>query len=69
MRWVEEIARCVAEGQENGEIMTRFSPRKIAEFLHAGSYGAFARMKATRSKQYLEDWYAMSFAFIQNSGA
>ncbi len=69
MRWVEEIARCVMEGQEKGEITNRFSSRKIAEFLHAGSYGAFARMKATRSKQYLEDWYVMSFAFIQNTGA
>jgi len=67
MRWMDEITRCVAEGQEAGEITTDFGPLRIAEFLHAGSYGAFARMKATRSKQYLEDWYAMSFAFIQKA--
>lgn len=64
--WVDEIARCVAEGQEKGEIITSFSDKQIAEYLHAGSFGAFSRMKATHSQQYLEDWYNMSFSFISS---
>ncbi len=62
--WIEVIANCVLEGQQQGEIIDSFPPEYIAEYLHAGSYGAFSRMKVTRSRTYLDNWYEMTFNFI-----
>ncbi|MFT5819458.1 MAG: TetR/AcrR family transcriptional repressor of nem operon [Crocinitomix sp.] len=64
MMWIEVIAKCVSEGQEKGEITTAFPPEYITEYLHAGSYGAFSRMKVTRTREYLDNWYEMTFNFI-----
>ena len=63
--WVDEIARCVQEGQEAGEITTKYSAQEIAEYLHAGTYGGFSRMKASKSLDYLEKWYEMTFEFLK----
>jgi TetR/AcrR family transcriptional repressor of nem operon len=58
------IAACVAEGQVQGEITLTFSAAYLAEYLHAGIVGAFARMKVERNRVYLDKWYTMTFAFI-----
>jgi TetR/AcrR family transcriptional repressor of nem operon len=64
MMWIEVIAKCVNEGQKQGEIINSFPPEYLAEYLHAGSYGAFSRMKVTRDREYLDKWYEMTFNFI-----
>ncbi|WMX15990.1 MULTISPECIES: TetR/AcrR family transcriptional regulator [unclassified Aureispira] len=61
---VEEIALCVKEGQDLGEITTKFSASYIAEYIHAGIGGAFSRMKAQNNRTYLDKWYQMTFEFI-----
>lgn len=64
MQWIAVIAGCVKEGQESGEIIDHFDAEYIAEYLHAGTYGAFSRMKVTRSRDYLDNWFEMTFNFI-----
>lgn len=64
--WVNEIARCVAEGQKQGEIINSMPAVDIAEYLHAGISGAFSRMKVNRDRVYLDKWYRMTFDFISN---
>jgi TetR/AcrR family transcriptional repressor of nem operon len=61
---ITEIASCVQEGQELGEITKKFSALYIAEYIHAGIGGAFARMKAQGNRTYLDKWYTMTFDFI-----
>jgi len=65
MTWVDIIADCIAEGQELGEIRDDFTAVDLAEHLHAGTYGAMARSKVTRNREYFDKWFAMSFAFIR----
>lgn len=64
-RWLEVISECVEEGQEAGQIRKDFTPLQLAEYLHAGLYGAFPRMKVTHSNKYLNNWYTMTFEFIE----
>ncbi|MDC8005245.1 TetR/AcrR family transcriptional regulator [Aureisphaera galaxeae] len=65
--WINIISREIEKGQESGEIRKDFSALEIAEYLHSGIYGAFSRMKVTRSRVYLDIWWDMSFTFIQES--
>lgn len=62
--WVKEIALCVKEGQELGEITNAYSDLELAEYMHAGLYGSFSRMKVTRSREYMDKWFKMTFSFI-----
>ncbi len=64
LMWVKEIAKCVREGQEKGEIMDSMPAEDIAEYMHAGIYGAFSRMKVNQSRIYLDKWHKMTFDFI-----
>lgn len=63
--WITIIASEIAKGQQAGEITKAFSALELAEFMHSGVYGAFARMKVTRSRVYLDIWKEMTFAFIK----
>ncbi|MBX2828903.1 MAG: TetR/AcrR family transcriptional regulator [Flavobacteriaceae bacterium] len=63
--WINIISREIKKGQDAGEIRKDYSALEIAEYLHSGSYGAFSRMKVTRSRVYLDIWWDMSFTFIQ----
>ena len=65
--WVHEIAECVKEGQENGEIILDKEPYDIAEYIHAGLSGAFSRMKVNKDRRYLDTWYEMTFSFISKT--
>lgn len=58
------IALCIQEGQDAGEISTKFSAIYLAEYIHAGIGGAFSRMKVQNNRTYLDKWYAMTFDFI-----
>ncbi len=63
--WLEEIAICIKEGQDKGEIRTDYLPKELAEYMHVGTYGAFSRMKMTKNRLYLDNWFEMTFNFIE----
>ncbi len=63
--WINIISREIEKGQNEGQIRKDFTALEIAEYLHSGIYGAFSRMKVTRSRVYLDIWWDMSFTFIQ----
>lgn len=63
--WLRVLAGVIEKGQKNGEIIKKFEPMELAEYLHAGFYGALSRSKVTRSKTYLESWLTMTFNFIR----
>lgn len=65
MGWVEVIAETVQAGQDAGEITKSMSALDLAEYLHTGFSGGFARMKAQKSPRYLENWLQMTFEFIK----
>lgn len=63
--WIEIIAKVIAKGQEAGEITIDFTALELAEYLHAGLYGTFARMKVTGSREYMDKWHTMTMKFIK----
>ncbi len=63
---IEAVAECVQQGQDAGEIITDYPALELAEYLHAGIYGSFSRMKVTRSRDYMDRWYDMTFSFISS---
>ncbi len=63
--WLVVIAKVVKEGQEQGEITTKYAALEIAEYLHSGFFGTFSRMKVTRSRVYMDIWLQMTFDFIK----
>lgn len=65
--WIKTIAQCVKQGQDNEEIIDNMSAEDIAEYMHAGIYGAFSRMKVNRNRIYLDKWYKMTFSFISKT--
>ena len=64
LRWVGVIAQAIEKGQEAGEITTQYHAMELAEYLHAGFYGTFSRMKVTRSREFMDQWYRMTMDFI-----
>lgn len=62
--WVDEIAKCIAEGQEKGEIIKHMQAKEIAEYLHTGISGAFSRMKVNKNREFLDTWFKLSFDYI-----
>ncbi|WP_109831114.1 TetR/AcrR family transcriptional regulator [Reichenbachiella versicolor] len=64
--WLNILAQVISKGQNLKEITTKFNALEIAEYLHAGFYGTFSRMKVTRNRTYMDIWYNMSFEFIKN---
>ena len=66
--WLQVIGECIREGQSIGEINNEHPAEDLAEFMHAGIYGAFTRMKVNRDRVYLDKWYRMSFALLEKVG-
>jgi TetR/AcrR family transcriptional repressor of nem operon len=64
---VGEITNCVREGQEQGELIDTMPAEDIAEYMHAGIFGAFSRMKVNRDRVYLDKWFKMTFEFISKT--
>ena len=64
LSWLQVFAPVIAKGQGEGEITKRFTPLELAEYLHAGFYGALSRSKVTRNRVYMDSWYQMTFEFI-----
>jgi len=64
-RLVNELAKCVAEGQANGEINNRFEAEEIAQFLHSSFFGSLSRMKMTRNEAPMELNLRMIMDFLK----
>ncbi len=64
---IEVISQCVKEGQDSGEIIDSIPAEDIAEYMHAGIFGAFSRMKVNKDRVYLDKWYRMTFSFISKT--
>ena len=63
--WLDVIAETIKKGQDSGEITKQYSAYDLAEFLHTGLYGTFSRMKVTRSRDAMDQWYEMAMTFIR----
>ena len=63
--WLTILSEIIQKGQEIQEITTKFSAMEIAEYLHAGFYGTFSRMKVTRNRTYMDIWLEITFDFIK----
>ncbi len=63
--WIEVIAEVIKKGQDSEEITKAYTAKELAEFLHTGMYGTFARMKITRSRKFMDQWFDMSMKFIE----
>jgi TetR/AcrR family transcriptional repressor of nem operon len=58
--WTEELADCIREGQELGEIKTDYEAKTLAEFLYTALFGAYARGKSERSTAALRQMVDLS---------
>ena len=63
-KWVKSLTKCIAEGQEKGEIIHRYPAEELAHYLHGNFYGALSRSKASRSDAAMELFFKMAFDFI-----
>lgn len=64
LNWIEIIAEVIKRGQDSGEITTEVTAIELAEYLHAGFYGTFSRMKVTNSRAYMDRWVNLTMKFI-----
>ena len=60
-------AEVLAQAQAAGEVRDDYPPEQLAEYVHAGFYGQFPRMKATGSRLGLDAWLAMTEHFLRGS--
>lgn len=65
MSWIQVIARTIQQGQDQGEITQQVSAIELAEYLHAGFYGTFSRMKVTASRDFMDKWVDLTMDFIK----
>ncbi len=65
--WIKVLSKVIEEGQQLGEIRSDYNAKELAEFLHTGIYGTFARMKVKRSRDFMDKWYDMAMDFISDS--
>lgn len=58
--WVAEMADCIEEGQEAGEIKTDYEAEDLAQFLYTALFGAYARGKSQRNTEGLRQMINMT---------
>lgn len=58
--WTEELAECILQGQEQGEIRSDYDARTLAQFLYTAIFGAYARGKSERSTAALRQMVDLS---------
>ena len=63
--WLKILENVIKDGQSQELITSAFSAPELAEYLHAGFYGALSRSKVTKSRAFLDKWHEMAFTFIQ----
>lgn len=66
LSWLVILENIIIKGQQLKEITTKYSALELAEYLHAGFYGSFSRMKVNRNRTYMDVWYTLSFDFIKH---
>lgn len=59
--WVERIANCVREAQEQGEIAAEYDPNRLAEFWMSSWQGAILRARMSRSTAPLRNFVDLMF--------
>ncbi len=64
--WIQEIAHCLEEGQELGEVNTNYDSTELAEFLYLNIFGGYARGKMQRNTQSLERQLQIVLDFISS---
>jgi TetR/AcrR family transcriptional repressor of nem operon len=64
LNWRALFAKCIAEGQAQGEIAGDFTAEELADFLISGWQGAILRMKVARSPEPLERFKKVIFATV-----
>lgn len=55
----------LAEAQRTGDVRRDYDAAALAEYVHAGFYGQYPRMKATRQRTSLDTWLAMTTDFLR----
>jgi len=63
--WMQIIAAYIQRGQNSGDITREMTALDIAEYLHAGLYGTFPRMKVNRSRKQMDLWAKMAIQSIR----
>lgn len=64
-RWTAAVAGVVAQGQADGSIVADLDPDQAARFLINAWEGAVMRMKVTKSRESLDDFFAIVFPRLQ----
>jgi TetR/AcrR family transcriptional repressor of nem operon len=62
--WLLPFERCIAEGQEAGEISAEFPAGELADFLLSSWEGAILRMKVERGPAPLERFKRIAFSTV-----
>ncbi len=62
--WLGVFSMVIEKGQKQNEIIQTHSPNELAEYIHAGFYGALSRSKVTKSRIYLDKWLQLTIEFI-----
>jgi len=64
-RLVHELAQCIAEGQQLGEINNSYEAEELAQFVHSTFFGSLARAKMTRNERPMTLNLKMIFEFLK----
>ena len=65
--WTKLVAGVIREGQKEGSIDTHLDAEEIARFMINSWEGAVIRMKLTRSKQPLDDFFSVALPVLTPS--
>lgn len=59
------ITHVLAEAQQKGTVRSDYTPDQLAEYCHAGFYGQFPRVSATRKRISMDAWLSMTMNFLK----
>lgn len=62
---IRGTTQVLAEAQRTGDVRRDYDAAALAEYVHAGFYGQYPRMKATRQRASLDTWLAMTTDFLR----
>lgn len=67
LAWVELLASCIREGQEQGEIIDHYPAVMLASFFHSNIFGALSRSKSARTREQLDITRKLTLEFLAKS--
>ena len=59
------LTEVLAKAQRDGDVRDDYPAAQLAEYCHAGLYGQFPRVNATRSRLGMDAWWAMTMQFLR----